>query len=171
MPMSWTASGAHGETWCSPRLQHSSGGRRYARRSRISRMGPTCSAVLTCVVAMPLQNAAAAGTPGSMLLNALGIGNEPEPVLFPRKALNQVFAVLLMRSAYDAVDDLDFIPMVSGQRRLMPQMQSTAHKYPIRCAYAHCSTCTLAWYVLAIHVHQPFVQVFRTGPCYACCGC
>ena len=66
-----------------------------------------------CVVATPLQCAAAAGTPGSMLLNALGIGNEPEPVLFPRKALNQVFAVLLMRSAYDAVDDLDFIPMVS----------------------------------------------------------
>ena len=65
----------------------------------------------------PVQNAAAAGTPGSMLLNALGIGNEPEPVLFPRKALNQVFAVLLMRSAYDAVDDLDFIPMVSWENR------------------------------------------------------
>lgn len=40
------------------------------------------------------------------------MGNQPEPVLFPRKALNQVFAVLLMRSAYDAVDSLDFIPMV-----------------------------------------------------------
>ncbi|CAL8465945.1 g5481 [Coccomyxa elongata] len=39
------------------------------------------------------------------------MGNQPEPVLFPRKALNQVFAVLLMRSAYDAVDSLDFIPM------------------------------------------------------------
>jgi hypothetical protein len=38
--------------------------------------------------------------------------SQPEPVLFPRKALEQVFAVLLMRSAYDAVDELDFIPMV-----------------------------------------------------------
>lgn len=119
-----------------------------------------------------MQNAAAAGTPGSMLLNALGIGNEPEPVLFPRKALNQVFAVLLMRSAYDAVDDLDFIPMVRYSAGSYPRLQSTAHKNPVRCAYAHRSTCTgLAWYVLAIHVHQPFVQVFRTGPCYACCGC
>ncbi len=38
--------------------------------------------------------------------------SQPEPVLFPRKALDQVFAVLLMRSAYEAVDDLNFIPMV-----------------------------------------------------------
>ena len=35
----------------------------------------------------------------------------PEPVLFPRKILNLKFAVLLMRSAYEAVDALDFIPM------------------------------------------------------------
>ena len=40
------------------------------------------------------------------------MGGQPEPVLFPRKAVSQVFAVLLMRSAYDAVDQLDFIPMV-----------------------------------------------------------
>jgi hypothetical protein len=39
--------------------------------------------------------------------------SQPEPVLFPRKTLDQVFAVLLMRSAYEAVDDLNFIPMVS----------------------------------------------------------
>ena len=36
----------------------------------------------------------------------------PEPVRFPRKALDQRFAVLLVRSVYDAVDALDFIPMV-----------------------------------------------------------
>lgn len=41
------------------------------------------------------------------------LNSQPEPVLFPRKALNQVFAVLLMRSAYEAVDALDFIPMVT----------------------------------------------------------
>lgn len=41
------------------------------------------------------------------------MSNQPEPVLFPRRALNQIFAVLLMRSAYEAVDTLEFIPMVS----------------------------------------------------------
>jgi hypothetical protein len=35
----------------------------------------------------------------------------PEPILFARRTLNLKFAVLLMRSAYDAVDALDFIPM------------------------------------------------------------
>jgi hypothetical protein len=35
----------------------------------------------------------------------------PEPVKFPRKGLDQRFAVLLMRSSYDAVNALDFIPM------------------------------------------------------------
>jgi hypothetical protein len=39
-----------------------------------------------------------------------GVAN-PEPVKFPRKPLDQRFAVLLMRSSYDAVDALDFIPM------------------------------------------------------------
>lgn len=37
---------------------------------------------------------------------------QPEPVAFPRKALDQRFAVLLLRSTYDAVDALDFIAMV-----------------------------------------------------------
>ena len=36
----------------------------------------------------------------------------PSPVLFPRRNLDQRFAVLLMRSSYDAADDLDFVPMV-----------------------------------------------------------
>jgi hypothetical protein len=61
------------------------------------------------------------------------MGAQPEPVLFPRKALSQVFAVLLMRSAYDAVDQLDFIPMVSSTHwgsgcpsHLMAQLQPAA---------------------------------------------
>ena len=37
---------------------------------------------------------------------------QPEPVAFPRKALDQRFAVLLLRSTYEAVDALDFIAMV-----------------------------------------------------------
>jgi hypothetical protein len=42
----------------------------------------------------------------------LSFAPAPEPIRFPRKALDIRFAVLLMRSTYDAVDDLDFIPMV-----------------------------------------------------------
>ena len=42
----------------------------------------------------------------------LGVPAQPEPILFPRKALDQRFAVLLLNSMYDAVDSLDFIPMV-----------------------------------------------------------
>ena len=42
--------------------------------------------------------------------------SQPEPVLFPRKALDQRFAVLLLNSMYDAVDSLDFIPMVRTGR-------------------------------------------------------
>lgn len=40
---------------------------------------------------------------------------QPEPVAFPRKILDQRFAVLLLRSTYDAVDALDFIAMVSHE--------------------------------------------------------
>lgn len=42
----------------------------------------------------------------------LGVPTQPEPVLFPRKLLDQRFAVLLLNSMYDAVDNLDFVPMV-----------------------------------------------------------
>ncbi len=42
--------------------------------------------------------------------------SQPEPVLFPRKALDQRFAILLLNSMYDAVDSLDFIPMVRAGR-------------------------------------------------------
>jgi hypothetical protein len=36
---------------------------------------------------------------------------QPKPVRVPRKQLSGPFAVLLMRSAYEAADSLDFIPM------------------------------------------------------------
>lgn len=38
----------------------------------------------------------------------------PEPVRVPRSRLDQQFAVLLMRSVYDAVDALNFVPMVGN---------------------------------------------------------
>lgn len=43
--------------------------------------------------------------------SAFALPQAPDPVLYPRKMLNLKFAVLLMRSAYEAVDALDFIPM------------------------------------------------------------
>lgn len=51
----------------------------------------------------------------------------PEPVLYPRKMLNLKFAVLLMRSAYEAVDALDFIPMDKFQIKV-----SYKHQSPLR---------------------------------------
>ena len=36
----------------------------------------------------------------------------PPPVKFPRRPLNQRFAVLLMQSCYRAADSMDFVPMV-----------------------------------------------------------
>lgn len=38
----------------------------------------------------------------------------PGPVAFPRRQLELNFAVLQLRSGYEAVDDLDFVPMVRG---------------------------------------------------------
>lgn len=38
---------------------------------------------------------------------------QPEIVTLPRKALDLRFAVLLLRSTYEAVDMLDFVAMVS----------------------------------------------------------
>ena len=57
-----------------------------------------------------LQISYAAGLPGNFA--EIFSPSQPEPVLFPRRSLTQVFAVLLMRSAYEAVDELNFIPMV-----------------------------------------------------------
>ena len=48
---------------------------------------------------------------------------QPEPVGIPRKALDQRFAVLLLRSTYDAVDSLDFIAMV--RINLLHELQHT----------------------------------------------
>lgn len=44
----------------------------------------------------------------------------PDPVKFQRKRLNLKFAVLLMRSSYEAVDELDFIAMDKFQIKVRP---------------------------------------------------
>lgn len=56
----------------------------------------------------------------------------PAPVQFPRKSLNRKFAVLLMRSAYDAVDDLDFVPMDKFQVKFWKLRQSEVEPYTLQ---------------------------------------
>lgn len=46
-------------------------------------------------------------------------GPKPSPVQFPRKPINLKFAVLLMRSSYEACDDLDFVAMNKFQERVL----------------------------------------------------
>ncbi|KAL3147223.1 hypothetical protein ABBQ32_002719 [Trebouxia sp. C0010 RCD-2024] len=54
---------------------------------------------------------------------------QPEPVAFPRKALDQRFAVLLLRSTYDAVDALDFIAMDQFQIQFWKTRQAEYEPY------------------------------------------
>lgn len=56
----------------------------------------------------------------------------PSPVQFPRKNLNRKFAVLLMRSAYDAADDLDFVAMDNFQVRFWKLRQSEVEPYTLQ---------------------------------------
>ncbi|KAK9902243.1 hypothetical protein WJX75_009231 [Coccomyxa subellipsoidea] len=72
-------------------------------------------------------DAGATGFPANMLESFMN--NQPEPVLFPRRALNQIFAVLLMRSAYEAVDTLDFIPMDRFQAQFWKLRQAEYEPY------------------------------------------
>ncbi|CAL5223952.1 g6555 [Coccomyxa viridis] len=73
------------------------------------------------------QESKAAGLPGPFA--DFFSPTQPDPVLFPRKALDQVFAVLLMRSAYEAVDDLNFIPMDRFQASFWKLRQSEYEPY------------------------------------------
>ncbi|WIA29070.1 hypothetical protein OEZ86_011581 [Tetradesmus obliquus] len=53
----------------------------------------------------------------------------PEPLGFPRKQLDTRFAVLLMRSSYDAVDALDFIPRQQFEAKFWKLRQSELEGY------------------------------------------
>ncbi|KAF6266753.1 hypothetical protein COO60DRAFT_12124 [Scenedesmus sp. NREL 46B-D3] len=53
----------------------------------------------------------------------------PEPIGFPRKQLDTRFAVLLMRSSYDAVDALDFIPRQQFEAKFWKLRQSELEGY------------------------------------------
>eukprot|EP01025_Chloroclados_australasicus_P065062 TRINITY_DN8802_c0_g1_i4.p1 TRINITY_DN8802_c0_g1~~TRINITY_DN8802_c0_g1_i4.p1 ORF type:complete len:367 (-),score=26.50 TRINITY_DN8802_c0_g1_i4:253-1248(-) len=56
----------------------------------------------------------------------------PEPVKIPRKTLNESFAVLLMRSCYEAVDALDFVPMDKFQVKFWKLRQSELEPYTLQ---------------------------------------
>lgn len=73
------------------------------------------SAVSRLIQALPFQ------LPGGSRL--------PGPVRFPRKALDQRFAVLLMRSSYDAVNLLDFIPMDQFEVRAGLGISTCGHQH------------------------------------------
>lgn len=92
-------------------------------------------------VHLVLQGSCAAGLPGNFA--DFFSPSQPEPVLFPRKSLTQVFAVLLMRSAYEAVDDLNFIPMVRLASLLTPLV----------CNGGMPSDCALQIYIMKIWQH------------------
>jgi hypothetical protein len=61
------------------------------------------------------------------------IPRPPEPIRYPRKILNLKFAVLLMRSSYDTVDELDFVPMdefqISFWRRRASEQEAYLGQY------------------------------------------
>ncbi|MEW5298480.1 MAG: hypothetical protein WDW36_001598 [Sanguina aurantia] len=54
--------------------------------------------------------------------------------MFPRKVLSLPFAVLLMRAAYDAVDDLDFLPMEKFQKLFWKLRASEQPSYTLQYA-------------------------------------
>lgn len=54
----------------------------------------------------------AAGPSSALLLDTQLLPLPPGPIAFPRRQLDLNFAVLLLRSGYEACDDLDFTPMV-----------------------------------------------------------
>ncbi|KAK9807874.1 hypothetical protein WJX72_011848 [[Myrmecia] bisecta] len=80
------------------------------------------------------QAALAASLPGISGSNLFDMSSftQPEPVLFPRKAVDQRFAVLLLRSTYDAVDALDFIAMDTFQVKFWKVRQSEYERYTLQ---------------------------------------
>jgi hypothetical protein len=58
--------------------------------------------------------------------------SQPEPIPFPRRTLGQLFAVLLLRSGYEAVDSLDFIAMDDFQIKFWKQRQSEYEPYTLQ---------------------------------------
>lgn len=58
---------------------------------------------------------------------------KPKPVLFARRQLDLPFAVLLMRSAYEVVDELDVIAMDQFQKRFFERRQEAWAHYIVDC--------------------------------------
>lgn len=60
------------------------------------------------------------------------LASPPDPVQFPRKPLDRRFAVLLMRSSYEATDDLNFIAMDKFQAKFWKLRQSEVESYTLQ---------------------------------------
>lgn len=56
------------------------------------------------------------GYRGTSVLEAFSFSASPPHIILPRVRMNQSFAVHLMRSSYNTVDDLDFVPMDQFQK-------------------------------------------------------
>ena len=64
----------------------------------------------------------------------------PGPIAFPRRQMENNFAVLLLRSSYDALDDLDFCAMVGrrGEGGGGTVGGDWRHAHTCSCAYPLC---------------------------------
>eukprot|EP00198_Chlamydomonas_reinhardtii_P010335 XP_001699672.1 predicted protein [Chlamydomonas reinhardtii] len=99
-------------------------------RHRTSRRGALLSTALGALsLALPTPQATGADLAEYL---SRAFPPPPEPVMFPRNKLTQPFAVLLMRSAYEAVDDLDFIAMNDFQKQFWRLRASEQEAYNLQ---------------------------------------
>ncbi|KAH7387931.1 hypothetical protein KP509_16G049100 [Ceratopteris richardii] len=86
-----------------------------------------CSSGIKCLAIQPDPAYNLEGELSSFILPL-----PPSPIQFPRKNLNRKFAVLLMRSAYDAADALDFIAMDKFQMKFWKLRESEVESYTLQ---------------------------------------
>ncbi|KAG2436194.1 hypothetical protein HXX76_006506 [Chlamydomonas incerta] len=98
---------------------------------RTSRRGALLGTALGALVSLALPTRPATGADLSDYIYR-AFPPPPEPVMFPRNKLTQPFAVLLMRSAYDTVDDLDFIAMNDFQKNFWRLRASEQEAYNLQ---------------------------------------
>lgn len=118
-----------------------------SRRNAVSAGLACTAATLSALLVAPAQAAALIQDgiirqqPGLFeWLPRLPVGSEltlPPPVKFPRRPLNQKFAVLLMQSCYRAADSMDFVPMVRLSSDAMPPLDGmTSHAFDVQSEHA-----------------------------------
>ena len=114
---------AIGKEWAAPPLPISAVPVSGCSRRYVVSAGLACTTAMLSVLHVAPAQAAALVQDGIIKQQSglfewvprLPLGSEPTlppPVKFPRRPLNQKFAVLLMQSCYRAADSMDFVPMV-----------------------------------------------------------